>query len=81
MRKAFCVLQGVVENVSLSLDLGEFSNFFIDSYTFSKIKPVLTYAAEGIRVPFQSFCAEQRKYGAERPKLCALGVYLCAETS
>ncbi|MEK3798682.1 hypothetical protein MHI18_10485 [Peribacillus sp. FSL H8-0477] len=74
MRKAFCVLQGVVENVSLSLDLGEFSNFFIDSYTFSKIKPVLTYAAEGIQVPFKSFCAE-------RPKLCALGAYLCAETS
>ena len=48
----------VVENVSLSLDLGEFPNFFIDSYTFSKIKPVLTYVAEGFRVPFHSFCAE-----------------------
>ena len=81
VRKAFCVLQGVVENVSFSLDLGEFPNFFIDSYTFSKIKPVLTYVAEGSRVPFQPFCAEQQKYGAERPKFCALGAYLCAETS
>ncbi|MGG3941558.1 hypothetical protein ABEV54_08985 [Peribacillus psychrosaccharolyticus] len=58
VRKAFLRLGGVVENVSLSLDLGGFPNFFIDSYTFSKIKPLLTYAAEGFRVPSQSFCAE-----------------------
>ena len=86
---------GVVENVLLSFDLGGFPNFFIDSYTFSKIKLLLTYAAEGLRVhPSHSvrnsgnmvrsgliFVRSGLIYVRKPVKRCALASFVCGRPS